>query len=347
MTTKSVLIFSHGELIGDGMMKLPFINALANAFPGAEITWLAGSHTTIFGTALAPLVEGKIHTIIKHSKLANCLSDVASRRWRKFLPRDSYDIIIDTEHKLIPTLMLKTIPHKQFISASMKWLCSDARPPLKKGESTYKRPILLLNRLMDLLHASTQRDIAPMFGVGVPEEIIQLAKKLLPKGKNILLAPGAGERFKCWPFQNFIDLGNRLIADGFNVGYILGPAETEWQKELKTHVPKSFFPLQETSEKSVYVTIALAKLADISVANDGGVGHILASSDNHLISMWGPTDPQKSTPNGKNVNVMFAGDYGAASMETLTVDLICNKIYEIIKVYPNKNNVQEKIKGSN
>jgi ADP-heptose:LPS heptosyltransferase len=328
---KSVLIFSHGELIGDGMMKLPFINALKDAFPGAEITWLSGVNTTIFATALAPIVEGKLANVVSQSRLGVSVLDVLCRRWRNILPRDYYDVIIDTEHQIIPTFLLKTIPHKKFISASMKWLWSDARPPLKQGEVTYKRPILLMHRLMDLLNAATGRTISPVFGMNVPDAMTELAKGLLPAGKTILLAPGAGGRFKCWPFQNFVDLGNRLVADGFNVGYVLGPAETEWQSKLKEGVPNAFFPLQETTEKSVYVTIALAKLVDVSVANDGGVGHIFASSDNHVISMWGPTDPKKSTPNGKNVHVMFAGDYGVAAMETLTVDIIYTKIKEILE----------------
>ncbi len=329
--TKSILIFSHGELIGDGMMKLPFINALSTAFPDAEITWLSGRHPTIFASALAPLVQGKIHNIINHTKLGDSIGDVLFRRWKAVLPRDSYDIIINTDQHLLPTMMLKAIPHGMFISASLKWLLSDRKPPLTNGQTYYEKPVLLLNRLMDLLTAATQKKIDPIFHVDIPKNILSVAKKLLPKGKNVLLAPGAGGRFKCWPLQNFIDLGNRLHGDGINVGYILGPAETEWQSQLADGVKTAFFPLQETTEKSVFVTIALARLADLSIANDGGVGHILASSDSPIISMWGPTDPYKSTPNGKGVHVMYARDFGEAKMETLTVDLIYNQAKKMLE----------------
>jgi len=327
--TKSVLIFSHGELIGDGMMKLPFINALNAAFPNAEITWLSGRHPTIFASALAPLVQGKIHTIINHTKLGDSLGDVLFRRWKSVLPKHSYDIIINTDQHLLPNIMLKSIPHTMFISASLKWMLSDQKPPLTAGQTRYKKPILLLNRLMDLLTAATQKTVMPVFGINIPPAIREHAKSLLPHGTNVLLAPGAGGRFKCWPLRNFIDLGNRLIADGINVGYILGPAEQEWQPILARGVKTAFFPLQETTEKSVFMTIALARLADLSIANDGGVGHIMASADHPLISMWGPTDPYKSTPNGARVHVMYARDYGAPAMDTLTVDMI----YEQAKKY--------------
>ena len=323
---KSLLIFSHGDLIGDGMMKLPFINALHDAFPEVEVTWFSGRHPTIFATALAPVVDGKIHYIVNHSKLGDCLTDVLCKKWRMVLPQHAYDVILDTEHKFLPTLMLKTIPHKRFISASMKWLLSDQKP-----KAPYARPILLMNRLMDLLSVAVQRKIEPVFGVDVPSSYMDQARALLPKGRTVLLAPGAGGRFKCWSLQNFINLGNRLILDGFNVAYILGPAETEWYDALHAGVKEALFPLQRTAEKSVYITIALAKLADLSIANDGGVGHILASADQPIISMWGPTDPLKSTPNGRNVHVICARDVGSHSMEALTVDMIYSKAKALLQ----------------
>ncbi len=233
---KSLLIFSHCELIGDGMMKLPFINALYDAFPETEVTWFAGRHPTIFATALAPIVDGKIHHVVNHSKLGDSLVDVMYTKWRTVLPHHAYDVILDTEHKLLPTLMLKSIPHKRFISASMKWLLSDQKP-----KSSYIRPILLMNRLMDLLSVAAQRTIEPVFGVDVPLSYMENARGLLPEGRTVLLAPGAGGRFKCWPLQNFIDLGNRLITDGFNVAHILGPAETEWYDALHAGVRGHFF----------------------------------------------------------------------------------------------------------
>jgi ADP-heptose:LPS heptosyltransferase len=204
----------------------------------------------------------------------------------------------------------------------MKWLVSTQKPHPLPGQSRYIKPVLLLDRLMDLLKVATGHKIAPVFKIDIPLHMLECANKLLPAGKNVLLAPGAGGRFKCWPIQNFIDLGNRLIADGLQVSYILGPAETEWQENLAANVKGANFPLQATHEKSVYVTIALARLADLSIANDGGVGHILASADRPMISMWGPTDPYKSMPNGKGVHVIYAKDYGKPQMETITVDMV-------------------------
>src|SRR4029077_14023984 len=37
-----ILVYSGLELLGDGVMKLPFVRALRRCFPTARITWLAG-----------------------------------------------------------------------------------------------------------------------------------------------------------------------------------------------------------------------------------------------------------------------------------------------------------------
>jgi ADP-heptose:LPS heptosyltransferase len=219
-------------------------------------------------------------------------------------------------------LFLKTIPHTCFISASYKWFFSDKKPP-----HPYEKPVLLLDRLMDLLHAASDTRVQPIFGIDIPDNYLTLASSLLDtRTPNILIAPGAGGRFKCWPLDYFTDLGNRLHDANITPHYILGPAEPEWRAVIASKVQGARFPLQETTETSVFLTIALARLANASVANDSGVGHILASADQPMISMWGPTDPLKSTPNGNGVHVIDARSFGGPHMTLIPVDSVFNTV---------------------
>ena len=326
---RSVLIYSNGELIGDGMMKMPLIQALSTAFPGAHVTWLSGRHKTIFKTALYPLVSPYIHTIIDQTSFGEKWSDIWQKPWRSVLPAEGFDVIIDTEKKIIPALMLRRIPHKLFISAAFRWHFSDRKP-----EGSYQKPLLLLDRLLDLLTVASGKKAKPVYDINVPEEWMAVARDLLKdhlgKRKIVLLAPGAGGRFKCWPFQNFIDLAQRLQEEGVQPMFILGPAEPEWKKDIERFIPDAIFPLQNTDKTSAYLTIALGKLADVNVANDGGVGHILASSNQPTLSMWGPTDPLKSTPNGHKVTVIKAQDFGGNAMSDIPLDAIYEKVMGIL-----------------
>ncbi len=54
----SVLVYVGGDLVGDGVMKLPFLRALRHACPKARITWMAGKYKSAYAHELAPLVAG-------------------------------------------------------------------------------------------------------------------------------------------------------------------------------------------------------------------------------------------------------------------------------------------------
>jgi ADP-heptose:LPS heptosyltransferase len=334
MANQNVLIFSNGELIGDGMMKLPFVRSLPKAFPAANITWLAGRHSTIFKTALNPLVAPFIHTIIDQTHLGDSFQDCVSSRWKKMGLKSHYDVIIDTEKKILPSLFLKRIPHDLFISSSHRWLFSN-----KKPQKDYQKPPLLLDRLMDLLSVATGRKIEPDFCQTIPQEWLKFANDLLAPYAHkptVTLAPGAGGRFKCWPLENFIKLARQLEESNIQPLFLLGPAELEWQQTIQSAMPNAVFPLQQAAERlghmpPVYVTIAIAMLSQTNVANDGGVGHIVASSNQFTISMWGPTDPLKSTPNGEKVRVVRAQTFGGNSMNCIPVHVIRQEIHSCLR----------------
>lgn len=327
MYKKRILIFSHGELIGDGMMKMPFIRALPLAFPNAHITWMSGRHPTVFKTTLKEMVNPYLHTVLSHTHFGNNKKDIFWT-WEKLPLTLPYDYIINTEKKIIPTLALRSIPHKIFISSAFKWFLSDKKPLI------IKKKILLLDRLLDLLSVAANHSIKGVFSDLIPkkweEKAAFLLEPYLKTRKIVLLAPGAGGKFKCWPLENFIHLAKKLYADNILPAFILGPEETHWKAIIQGLFKEAFFPLQETQKSSVFLTIALGKLATVNVVNDAGVGHILSASDTPTISMWGPTDPLKSKPNGKIVHIVKAQDFGGSSMSLIPLEHVYQTIHDFL-----------------
>jgi ADP-heptose:LPS heptosyltransferase len=61
---RSVLVYSMGEVIGDGLIKLPVIGALREAFPEARLSWCAASGQTVYAGPLAPVVQGVLDEIV-------------------------------------------------------------------------------------------------------------------------------------------------------------------------------------------------------------------------------------------------------------------------------------------
>ncbi|HWU14244.1 MAG TPA: lipopolysaccharide heptosyltransferase family protein, partial [Caulobacter sp.] len=61
---QTVLIYSMGEVIGDGLIKLPFIAGLRAAFPKARISWCAAKGETVYAGPLKSVVAGYVDEVI-------------------------------------------------------------------------------------------------------------------------------------------------------------------------------------------------------------------------------------------------------------------------------------------
>lgn len=301
---KSVLVYTGMELLGDGVMKIPFIRAIRQAFPDAQITWMTGHGKTVFNSSLAPLVKKDLAEIIEETFLGY--------HWQHFfrLPEPwahrHFDLILDTQSKKFRTLVLRQIPHQYFVSRSWKWLLSDVRP-----HRSYQYPPHLVNRLIDMVAFAAGHPLHPDTHLTIPESYLQQAKELLPEGKPYLgLSPGAGQVKKCWPLANYIELGKFFSAQGLCPTFILGPSEHEWQFQIQQALPEAFFPLQQTSEKSPLLTMALARRMKAIVANDSGVGHLLAAGENPILTLFGPTSAECYAPQTPHGGVLRSRDVG-------------------------------------
>ena len=119
-----LLIYVTGDRIGDALIKLPVIHTLRQAFPGYDITWLAGKRGSVFKDALQPLVVDHLDRVRDHAEIGQRFVDLL----RSPLPGERYDVIIDTEQKIRGTLALRRIAHTRFISASARFAFSDQKP---------------------------------------------------------------------------------------------------------------------------------------------------------------------------------------------------------------------------
>ena len=76
---QTVAVYVGGDLIGDALMKLPFVRALKGAWPDTHVTWLAGVHKTAFAHELAPLVTGLIDETIEEAGFETVRGKILTR----------------------------------------------------------------------------------------------------------------------------------------------------------------------------------------------------------------------------------------------------------------------------
>lgn len=318
---KNVLIYVGLDRVGDGLLKLPFVHGLRKAFPDANITWLAGKDTSVYASCLAPVVDGLIDEVVEHAGIGIHPSELLKRP----LYKRKFDLIIDSQKILWASLTLWRIPHKTFISPAGRFFLSSKKPP--KG---YKFPKSMQRQLLDLLEiASGQKFNTPKrLNLDPGKNYRAKAADLLPFGKQYIgFAPGSGGKPKCWALKNFISLAVNEMKKNCIPVFFLGPQEPELMSKIKTQVPAALFPLQIENEGfDPLFTIALAERMTASISNDSGVGHMIALGSKPLISLFGPTVPEKFMPMSENLTIIEAKSFGGRQMSFIPVDAVAKSL---------------------
>ena len=312
----SILVYVGLDLMGDALMKMPFVRALREVYPRAQVTWLAGKGKTVFGGPLAPLVRGLIDEVIEDAGIGV--------RWRELLHRPlagrHFDLVIDTQRRVPTTLILRRLDCDVFVSGAAGFALSSVRAP--RG---YRKPATMIRQMLDLIELASgtkiEQRIAPLFD----RDSFARASELLPDGSVYVgLVPGAGGRPKCWPRERFIEIGRRLVRAGRIPVVVLGPDEVPWHEELRAALPEARFPLQEesASDAGPLLTIALAARMAAAVSNDSGGGHLVAAGGVPLVSLWGPTVMEKAPPQTPTLIAILARDFGGTAMEAIPVEAV-------------------------
>jgi ADP-heptose:LPS heptosyltransferase len=319
----SILVYVGLDAVGDGLMKLPFLRALRAAFPAARITWLAGKGHTVYAGTLAPVVAGLVDEVLDQA-------GIGSRAAELFGPRPlhgrHFDLIIDTQRRLLTSLILRRVRHSRFISAAAGFWLSSARP----GPG-HVRPPAMVAQLMDLVALAKEGAVEGAAALVIDAATEAEAARLLPDGPIYVgLAPGAGGRQKCWPLDRFIAVGEHLTQLGRVPVFLLGPNESDWAAPIRAALPQALLPLQAADKVTPLLTIALGRRMQAAIANDSGAGHMLAAADVPLISLFGPTPAAKFAPAAQVARVIRAQDHGGESMDLIPVRSVLDELVGVL-----------------
>jgi ADP-heptose:LPS heptosyltransferase len=311
---RTILVYSGLELMGDGFMKLPFLRALRAAWPASRIAWLAGKGRSVYAGTLRPLVAPYLDEVVEDAGIGSRLGELLARP----LGGRRFDLVLDTQRRVLTTLILRRLRHGRFVSGAADFLLSDARP-----RRPYRKPAAMIRQLLDLvaIAAGKEPSLAPL--PALPPEFVAAARRALPEGeRHVGLVPGAGGRQKCWPRERYVALAGHCLARGWRPAFLLGPDERDWLGALREAVPQARFPLQDAATApeiavSPLFTMALGARLGVAVSNDCGTAHILAAAETPLVSLFGPTDAAKFAPFTPRLEVLRAQDFGGAAMAAI------------------------------
>ncbi len=345
----TIAVLVGRDLVGDALIKLPFLRALRNAFPKAKISWITSQGPTAFGSVLREPTRGLIDTIYEQpdwlgvwNKRSGPREMLAKLFFYSPVPAvhadaPFFDLVIDTRNRWREAIYGRRIPHMLYLAPAMHFLFSDKRPPFLGS-----RPQHLCGQLLELVQLAAGYQPPSTGALPVPAAALQKARQILPEGSAYVgLAPGAGDLNKAWPRFKFEKVAMEQVQKGRVPVFILGPQELSWYDELHTMVPEARFPLQEYDmwgEHAITLdhTLAIGTLLDVAVANDSGSGHMLAAVDCRLISLFGPTSADKLAPRVTNGIVLRAQDFGSSQTRAITWEAVNAAIDKLLSIKSGK-----------
>ena len=303
----AILVYSMGEVIGDGLIKLPFAAGLRRAFPDAHIAWAAAKGDTVYAGALAGVVEGLIDEIVTAGPTGAGALDILP--WVRPFGGRRFDLVIDTQENAVRAAVVRRAVGK-------------GGRLVAPAQAKASWPVGVADRLATLLDlASPDAKPAPLH-LADPE-ITAAARLLLPDGPTYVgFAPGAGGADKRWPLENYIALAKGQAARGRTPVFFLSPQDVVERDTIAKAAPEALFPeaAAPAGLRGPRLVIALAGRLAAAVANDAGPGHMLAAGGAPLLSLQ--RDARKAAkfkPAAQRLEMLIAQDYGD-SMAALPLD---------------------------
>ncbi len=326
---KRIAVLVDREGLGDALLKVPFLRAVRRAFPAHRIWWIA-THQTAMEDDLAPWVAPMLDRVIANAGLANSNRDIIARLRR--LPR--FDLVFDSRTRFTTVLLARwCLKHRGYFTCTPGFLLSSRLPP-----DRWTRPRGVAERMLAMVEAASGRPADWRGTFEVSQAAQQLAAARLPDGvRYVGLAPGSREVRKNWPLERFIALAlaPALTATGCVPVFLIGPQEKEWLARLRAEVPQALFPEAEPVDPALRVArlefaIALGRRLAATVANDSGVGHLMAAIGTPLVSLFGPSDARRWAPFGERCVIVRAQEFGGDTMEAIPVDAVGKAVARVL-----------------
>lgn len=326
---KKILVFTNGEKIGDGLIKLPLLHEIKKRLPDVRLIWMTNKGTTVYKHQLKNIASKFIDEIIEQADLKPFFWQKISNKYD--FTHKKFEYIFDTQKNVLRTIALKRISCSLFISASASGILSSKK--INKQIHKIKRQYYL-DDLFDLLNLIKEGNVDKNFKIALPKSLEKKLDSIFqPNIKYIGFAPGAGEMDKIWPLNNFIKVGRYFEKKSLRIVFFLGPQEHSIKNKIIQTFPNAILPENIIKEFSgPEVVMCCTKFLSCALTNDSGISHMLSTNYCPLIKLFGPKDSDKFTPVRNNIITISSKEFGSTNVSAIPIDYVIKKINEVINL---------------
>lgn len=289
-TPKKILIIKPSAW-GDIVHSLPFLSTIKKRYPEAEIHWLVARGLDGF-LAEHPLIH-KLWIMDKDewkkkNRIRTTLTEI--KTFAKDLRNERFDISIDLSGLLRSGLITWAAGATYRVGFSD----SDEGSPFFY---THKIPggnqIHAVDRYL-LLAGYIGCDISEIsFPFSPLPNLSQLLVRL-PK-QFCIIAPSAGKKANRWPAERFGQLAARLPIPS-----IIIASQADNKIALETAAASQGKAINLAGKTGLQEIVSLTAKAEFFICNDTGPMHIAAALDIPVFALFGPANPVRTGPYGRN-----------------------------------------------
>lgn len=287
--------------IGDAVMCTPALSMLRSGFPKAWIALLANS-------TVAELLAG--HPCLDAIRVYDRkgIHRGVRGKWRlgKEIAGEGFDLAVLFQNAFEAALLsrLGKIPHRHGYAADGRRFLLTMPVPLPP-ESCHQVDYYL--RMLEPLGIEVRRGSLCL--VTTEEEGQQAGQRLKGWGigledRVVGINPGATYGgAKRWPTERYAELADALIdAYGVKVLIFGGPAEARLGFAISEGMRRPATVLSGTL--SVREMMAMIRRCSLFVTNDSGPMHVAAAFKVPIVAVFGPTDPEATSPVGDGIQLI-------------------------------------------
>jgi heptosyltransferase II len=127
-------------------------------------------------------------------------------------------------------------------------------------------------------------------------------------GGRVVLVPGSArnpirdDALRRWPLEHYVELAQRLVADGRQV-VLAGSPDDGWTREAFSSVDVA----DAIGRTTLVELCGLMQHSDLVITHDGGPLHLALLAGTRLVALFGPTSPHEKVPEHGGVSVLWGG----------------------------------------
>lgn len=283
----------RGGGLGDLLFALPAVEALAAAYPAAEITLLGTpAHRVLLEGVASPVAQVEILPVAQGVRDGEGEDPRAVEDFTERMRAHQFDLAVQLHGG-----GRYSNPFLQRLGA--RHTIGSRTPDAVELERTipyvyYQQEMLRGLEIVGLAGAPATR-LEPILHVD-PERRDRLAAALPAGGSLVLIHPGATDPRRRWPSANFAEVARALLADGARVLVVGDTSDVPAADEIVAGAPGT---VSWAGAVELPDLAPLLSLADLVLGNDSGPRHLAAAAGAPTVGIFWVGNAINAAPLGR------------------------------------------------